>query len=402
MDRRVRREARALLREVRLGLRRSHRLPPEARADLHAAADDLQRADGDGDRDRLRRGLVRLGDLADEHLAGARKSLWREYAESIGLAVAVALLLRLFVVEAFKIPSGSMIPTMEIGDHIFVSKLPYGIALPFTDGKLVRWGGPSPGEVIVFTNPCQPDKDFIKRVVAVGGDLVEVRCDVLYVNGLPVPREPVAPQLAYWDSREQAAAGWGDDCRPQRAGDRWARCVASQWREQRGDFRYHTLQGVDRGHPEHDFPRLAGHDPDQVEAVLAVAGGQPIEAVAARLSPPVEVEELMGWLPPPAACGEPATGWESQAHYAARERLVVDAEPPADPGRRTCAPKLAYRVPEGTVFVMGDNRDKSQDSRVWGPVPLERIKGKAMFIWWSAQPRVAGGIQWHRMGKIVH
>jgi signal peptidase I len=330
----------------------------------------------------------------------------REYAESIGMAVLVALALRALVVEAFKIPSGSMIPTMEIGDHIFVNKLAYGIGIPFTDKKLLRWRGPSRGEVIVFTNPCQPDKDFIKRVVGVAGDRVEVRCDALWINGERVAAERVAERRSYWDSRDQVAVAWGHDCPESAAGDRWAQCQASDWVEHHGDYRYHTLRNLGSSHgADHDFPRLpmtgmghpAGPDSQQFAAMVAVLGGEPIDKVAARSDPPVHEDEVMLWLPPPAACGEPDTGWTPEHHHAARGAWVVEPHS----GDR-CTPSLAYRVPDGYVFVMGDNRDKSQDSRVWGPVPLERVKGKAMFIWWSSRPTVAGGVQWHRMGQIVH
>jgi signal peptidase I len=86
-----------------------------------------------------------LDEVMDDHLAFARKSTLREYAESIGVAIAVALLLRAFVVEAFQIPSGSMIPTLEVGDHIFVSKFSYGLSIPFTDTKILQYGTPQRG-----------------------------------------------------------------------------------------------------------------------------------------------------------------------------------------------------------------------------------------------------------------
>src|SRR5262249_20874197 len=102
--------------------------------------------------------------------------------ESIGIAILIALLLRAFVVEAFKIPSSSMVHTLEIGDHIFVNKFLYGVHVPFTDKKLFSLRAPRRGDVIVFINPCD-QRDFIKRIVATAGDTVEVRCNILYING---------------------------------------------------------------------------------------------------------------------------------------------------------------------------------------------------------------------------
>src|ERR1700759_2247167 len=101
--------------------------------------------------------------------------------------VATALALRAFVVEAFKIPSSSMYPTLEINDHIFVNKFIYGVRIPWTTTKLFALRGPPRGEVIVFIYPCDPDRDYIKRVVATAGQTVETRCGVLYVDGVAVP-----------------------------------------------------------------------------------------------------------------------------------------------------------------------------------------------------------------------
>ena len=137
--------------------RRSDRIPEAVARDVEAAAVEVDRAVAarattwSG----CARRCGRLDEKMDEHLAFARKSSVREYAESIGVAVAIALLLRAFVVEAFQIPSGSMIPTLEIGDHIFVSKFSYGIGIPFTDRKLVQFGQPKRGDVIVFKLPAR-------------------------------------------------------------------------------------------------------------------------------------------------------------------------------------------------------------------------------------------------------
>jgi signal peptidase I len=184
--------------------------------------------------------------------------------------ILLALTLRMFVLEAFKIPSGAMIPTIQVGDHIFVNKLTY------------RFSEPRRGEVIVFIYPKERDKDFIKRVVAVGGDTVEMRDNVLYVNDQPVPRTHVDGDCQYDDYDETSA--------------RWERRSCDAWKETAGESSYTTV-----------FDRNG-----------AVHSTKPVQ------------------------------------------------------------------VPPKSVFVMGDNRDNSFDSRFWGTVPYDLIKGKAMFVWWSS------------------
>jgi signal peptidase I len=128
-----------------------------------------------------------------EHLARWRKGEMREYAESIGIAVAVALILRAFVVEAFKIPSGSMIPTLMIGDHIFVNKFTYGPLIPWTDKRLFTRLPPQRGDVMVFKFPENKEQDFIKRVIAVPGDTLEAIDGRPVINGWLVPHCYVGP-----------------------------------------------------------------------------------------------------------------------------------------------------------------------------------------------------------------
>jgi signal peptidase I len=139
--------------------------------DEAAFIDALTRADGEVD--------IRLGRW--------RRSEVREYAEAILMAVAVAFALRTFVVEAFKIPSGSMIPTLMVGDHIFVNKFSYGPAIPFTQSRVWTNMPPKRGDVMVFAFPEHPEQDFIKRVIAVEGDTLEARSGHPIINGWEVP-----------------------------------------------------------------------------------------------------------------------------------------------------------------------------------------------------------------------
>lgn len=181
------------------------------------------------------------------------KSKFWEYAEAIVTALILALLIRAFVLQAFKIPSGSMKPTLLVGDHILVNKILYGLRIPFSDDRVLTIREPERGEIIVFKWPKDPSRDFIKRIIGLPGDVVEVRDKVVYINGKPLEE----PYVQHTDD--------------------------------------HT-----RG-----------------------------------------------------------------ARYGPRDNFGP------------------VKVPPGKYFVMGDNRDQSEDSRFWGFVDFELIKGKAMIIYWS-------------------
>lgn len=114
-----------------------------------------------------------------------KKHIIREYGESIIIAIILALVIRTFVVQAFKIPSGSMEDTLAIGDHILVSKFIYGTKIPFSDKRILKIRDPRRGDVIVFEYPEDPSKDFIKRVIGTPGDEVEVKEKKVYINGMP-------------------------------------------------------------------------------------------------------------------------------------------------------------------------------------------------------------------------
>jgi len=206
-----------------------------------------------------------------------RKSKTREWTEAIVVAVILALIIRTFIIQAFKIPSGSMEDTLLIGDHLLVSKFSYGIPIPFTDTRLLELQHPERGDIIVFEFPKDRNKsyferrDFIKRVIGTPGDTIAVRNKTVYVNGKPF----VIPAEVHKES---------------------------------------TTVGPQYG------PR-----------------------------------DFM----------EPVT------------------------------------VPEGHYFVMGDNRDRSYDSRFWGFVPMENIKGKAFIKYWSWDSN-ENMPRWNRIGRLIH
>lgn len=118
-----------------------------------------------------------------------RKGKLREYIEALLTAVLVALFIRSFGIEAFKIPSGSMLPTLSIGDHIFVNKFIYGLRIPFTKYRFMKFTEPKRGDVIVFIYPVDESKDFIKRVIGLSGDRVYVKDEDVFVNGIKLPKE---------------------------------------------------------------------------------------------------------------------------------------------------------------------------------------------------------------------
>lgn len=226
---------------------------------------------------------------ADE--APAREPWVVDYARSFFPVILVVLVIRSFVVEPFRIPSGSMMPTLLAGDFILVNKFAYGLRLPVIDTKILDIGEPRRGDVVVFRYPRDPSTDYIKRVVGLPGDRIAYRGKVLYVNGRPMPQRPLG-----------AYPGAGK--------------------------RLHMAGAEER------------------------------------------LEDLEGIL----------------------HRILVRPEaPPFD---------MEYVVPPGHYFVMGDNRDNSNDSRIWGAVPEENLVGKAFLVWMSWDSG-GGGVQWGRIGLRI-
>ena len=199
-----------------------------------------------------------------------------------------------------------MIPTLEVGDHIFVSKFAYGLSIPFTNAKILQYKQPERGDVIVFKYPVEPGTDYIKRVMGLPGDAIEVRQDEVFINGHPVPRQRITKTYSYMDV--QQGTSMADDH------------VCELWVETVDGKKHQTIQ--EPGRMGHDFGRTV--------------------------------------------------------------------------------------VPPGHVFVMGDNRDNSSDSRVWGTVQHDYIKGKALIVWWSrantdgwSLPNWLKSIRWGRFFRLV-
>jgi signal peptidase I len=341
LDKHIRKEARLLVRDAKR-LRRGKE---------HAAEiDAVEKALAAKDLVAVRAGLPALDEVVDE-LARVRKLDMKYQAwDGVMWVASLALLvftLRTFVVQVFQIPSSSMYPTLMIGDHLFVNKFIYGLDIPFSDAKLVE-RSPKRGEVIVFAQPCTPDRDYIKRVVAVAGDTVEVRCNRLHINGAPVQETLVDATNCSYDDRDD--------------GGQWEVRGCARYRETLGGITYETF-----------------HDPDR-PARDALKVGDELDFPSLRDRTPMH-------------CGQPQSG-PAAANQAPGK--IVDVK-----SGDACELQVHYVVPEGHVFAMGDNRAHSNDSRFWGSVPLENIRGKAMFIWLSSSD-FPSGIRFGRMGNFVH
>jgi signal peptidase I len=367
LDHRIRREARVLVREARDALAGE---PPATEAtrtarigELDAATTAVERALAEHDLQRVRRALPALDELVDDVVGRRMKSMTRDYVESIGAAILIAFCLRACVVEAFKIPSSSMYPTLEIGDHIFVNKVRYGLRIPWTTTKLFE-RSPDRGEVIVFTMPCDPGRDYIKRVIALSGDTVEVRCSVVHVNGQATPTKLVNGERCAYDDHDDV-------------GGTWFTRACSRYVETSGGITHATYHHAER--PQRDAERANGGQVDPDERDFPRLDG------LARA---------------------PSCGGGADRPMTAPNQKPGTIEPGRERGPGTaCAPQLHYVVPDGHVFVMGDNRANSNDSRIWGSVPIENIKGKALFVWlsyshWSLADW--SGIRLDRFGNLVH
>jgi signal peptidase I len=237
-------EAERVMRRERQAFEKT--VPPSAREELLDHLEALRRSMSavPFDLDAFEVAYEHAARLVNKHLGRWQKGELREYIESIAVAIGVALLLRAFVIEAFKIPSGSMLPTLQIQDHIFVNKLAYGPLVPWTSYRLFNRLPPARADVMVFiypdTNPDAPQQDFIKRVIALPGDTLAVEDGHPILNGWKVPSCHVG-EYSYTEG--------GDS--PTKRGDLFVeflgeRAYLTQYEDNRRDGRqgpYHVKQG---------------------------------------------------------------------------------------------------------------------------------------------------------------
>lgn len=294
----------------------------------------------------------------EKDMAARKKNAAREWFNTIFYGALIAIAFRSFLLEPFNIPSGSMIPTLHIGDHIFVTKWTYGYSrysFPFGSWKL--WNGrfwasePEVGDVIVFRNPINQSQDFVKRLIGRPGDTVQVKEGRLYINDVIVPRENPRPYIVATLPKSMRSVGYYKDNMSIKGNKIWID-------NKPAEFNY-TIE----------------YKPDNFCHMYAGACG---------VFNATEYTEVL-----PNGVSHSIIEMSDDAHF--------DNTP-------------AFVVPENHFFFMGDNRDNSGDSRGdIGFVPRDNVLGRVWFIWYSHNyyaPMISiwawgNKMRWNRFGMGI-
>ncbi|MFC1712075.1 signal peptidase I [Candidatus Poribacteria bacterium] len=282
-----------------------------------------------------------------------KDSAWWEYIQVFAVAfVLVFGFMRPFVVEAFKIPSASMENTLLIGDRILVAKFIYGIKIPFTDKQILDFHEPEIGDIFVFKPPPEAGKtqNFIKRIVGLEGDVITVKAGKLYRNGEPVPDEYYVKRLLFSI----------DDFQKELDSKNLSESLRQAFANRRSTLSDKAVVSVqDKG----GRWKITDEGNNETYLIRKDKGSYGLNV------------------------------YISDESYS-RRRL---------PTRRGLQNKSPFTVPPGHVFAMGDNRDMSNDSRAWGPVPVENIKGQAFLKYWSWDSNAdwLHKIRYSRVGRVV-
>jgi signal peptidase I len=274
----------------------------------------------------LRGGRVRAAQAAGKDPTQIPEPGTVDYARSFFPVALVVLLLRSFLFEPFRIPSDSMMPTLLDGDFIIVNKYAYGLRLPVLNRKIVPIGTPQRGDVVVFRYPVDPSVNFIKRLIGLPGDHVQVRNDRITVNGQPVPF--------------RIMGSYNDGC-------------------------YINMQLAQEHIGSHTH-----------ESMLC-----PVPLFRTPVTP--------------AGCNRS----EAPGYYCGGDSAAGLGSAPDPQAGDT--PDFDKVVPPGEYFMMGDNRDNSDDGRRWGFVPEDHLVGKATRIWFNWDLKRSGGPLWGRLGSAI-
>jgi signal peptidase I len=309
------------------------------------------------------------------------KSKFREYVESIGMAVSVALLLRGFVVEPFQIPSASMEPTLLVGDFLFVQKFTYGLRLPFTRDYVARWHDVQRGDIVVFGFPVEEVSTqlLIRRYEEVAKVVETTR------GRLPATLEELREAAA--GALPPALDAWGQPLvyEPVVGAPRISSIGADGAAASPDDL---TIDNAARFPMGCLDPGSLGERKDYIKRVIGLPGDT------------VELRNNQLFLNGEPVPREPIETPKGAKTFYAYSRETLPAGPHFATGYSGRDPDFGpIKVREGNVFAMGDNRDNSSDGRCWGQVPQDNIKGKALFIFFSSESE--SGVRTERIFQSV-